>query len=149
MKRSKFSCTLLHHGIYTQWDEKSKQLPKLIEVTTDIPARENIEFGFIANFKKAKGLKFSYIIYHPDIPDEHGTILEPFTGDVYVRNNDWDFYLGDTLWQPLNTKLGHWRMVLELDGDILIEKTFIVDIEFKGERTLGHARNSFKPRKRW
>ena len=140
---------MLHHGIYSQWDESSKQLPKLIEVTTDIPARENIEFGFVAKFKKAKGVKFSYTIYHPDILGDDGIAMPPFTGEVYVKNNDWDFYLGDTLWMPLNDKLGHWRMVLEHDNIILAEKTFIVDIEVKGERTLGHARQAFKPRKRW
>jgi hypothetical protein len=139
---------MLHYGVYTQWDETSKQLPKLVEVTTDIPARENIEFGFVVKFKKAKGLKFNYTIYHPDIPDEYNNILPPFTGELYVKNNDWDFYLGDTLWQPLNNKLGHWRMALEHNGSILAEKTFIVDIEIKGERTLGAARSSFKPRKR-
>ena len=25
-----------------------------------------------------------------------------FDGELYVHNNDWDFYLGDTIWAPIN-----------------------------------------------
>ena len=88
-----------------------------------------IEFGFIINCKKAKGNKLRYCIFHPDIPDDKGDIMPPFEGDVYVENNDWDFYLGDTIWPPLENKLGDWRMIIELDGKVLAEKTFSVLVE--------------------
>jgi hypothetical protein len=52
--------------------------------------------------------------------------MEPFTGEVYVRNNDWDFYLGDSLWEPMNNRTGDWRMVIELDALIIAEKKFSV-----------------------
>ncbi|MGI9467443.1 MAG: DUF3859 domain-containing protein, partial [Rubripirellula sp.] len=48
----------------------------------------------------------------------------PFDGMVYIKKNDWDFYLGDTIWEPINDKLGNWRMTLELDGKVVADKTF-------------------------
>ncbi len=136
-------------GIYTQWDERSSALPKLIEPTTDIPCREDIEFGFIVNVKQAKNEQLTFTIFHPDIPDSEGAIRPPFTDVVYVRNNNWDFYLGDTIWLPIENKVGHWRMTLEHRGKVIAEKTFIVELELRGERTIGQARSFFKPRKRW
>ena len=41
-----------------------------------------------------------------------------------MKTNDWDFYLGDTIWLPIEDKLGQWRMTLELDGEIIADKTF-------------------------
>jgi len=149
MAKLKPRFTMKSYGIYTQWEEKSKDLPKLIEVTTDVPSREDIEFGFVINAKSAKGCELKFTIYHPDIKDKHGDVMAPFTGEVYIRNNDWDFYLGDTIWLPLNDKVGHWRMTLEHDNKVIAEKTFLVEVEFKGERTIGAARTSFKPKKRW
>tara|TARA_R110002167_G_scaffold66407_1_gene187897 strand:- start:283 stop:714 length:432 start_codon:yes stop_codon:yes gene_type:complete len=116
-------------GIYKHWNEKEKALPKIKTFTTDIPAELDIEFGFIVNCKKAKRKKLTYYIYHPDIPDASGQILPPFTGEVYVANNDWDFYLGDTIWLPLNNKVGDWRMVIKHDDQVLAEKTFSVLME--------------------
>jgi hypothetical protein len=141
--------SMTSYGVYSQWEEKSKDLPKLIEATTDVPLRENIEFGFILNVKKAKNEQITYWIYHPGIPDEDGEPMAPFTGDVYIKNNTWNFYLGDTIWQPLETKAGHWRMAIEYQGKVIAEKTFIVEEEFRGERTLGEGRSFFKPKKRW
>ena len=53
--------------------------------------------------------------------------MPPFDGEEYIRSNDWDFYLGDTLWEPLENKVGDWRMTLELDGKIIADKTFTVE----------------------
>lgn len=140
---------MLSFGVYTGWDERSKELPKLLEATTSVPLREGIEFGFIVRVSKAKNEQLHYRIEHPDIPDDNGEPMPPFEGDVFVRTNQWDFYLGDTVWLPLNDKAGHWRMVLERKGTVVAEKTFIVEEEFHGERTLGEGRTFFKPRKRW
>jgi hypothetical protein len=57
--------------------------------------------------------------------------LAPFDGEIYVRSNDWHFYLGDTiqLLCPINgleSNLGEWRMVLEMQGKTIAEKTFNV-----------------------
>ena len=47
-----------------------------------------------------------------------------FNGFVYVKANDWDFYLGDTIWEPIHDKLGPWRMTVQLDQVTVAEKTF-------------------------
>ncbi|MEZ6120347.1 MAG: DUF3859 domain-containing protein [Pirellulaceae bacterium] len=43
-----------------------------------------------------------------------------------MKTNDWNFYLGDTIWSPIHDKLGTWRMWVELDGRIIGEKSFEV-----------------------
>lgn len=45
------------YGIYTTWDSKSKDLPKIQEFTTTVDAEIDVEFGYILNIKKAKGEK--------------------------------------------------------------------------------------------
>lgn len=55
------------YGIYSQWDSKSKHLPKIKEFTTKVPADQDIEFGFIVNIKKAKGQVIEYCIEHPGV----------------------------------------------------------------------------------
>jgi hypothetical protein len=126
MAKAKPITSMQSFGIYTQWDSSSKDLPQIQSFTTKVPAKLNIEFGFIVNFKKAKGEKLRYCIYHPKIPDDEGVALPPFEGVEYVKDNDWDFYLGDTLWEPINTKTGDWRMTIELNGKIIADKTFTV-----------------------
>jgi hypothetical protein len=48
----------------------------------------------------------------------------PFEGNVYVKDNDWSFYLGDTVWEPIEDKIGNWRMTLSLAGKVIADKTF-------------------------
>ncbi len=84
------------YGIYSTWDSKSKDLPK-IRVHHCWRFEIDVEFGYILNIKKAKGEKIRCCIYHPDITTDKGEVLEPFDGEEYVGNNDWDFYLGDTI----------------------------------------------------
>ena len=117
-------------GVYENWDEKSKSLPQIKTFTTKIPAQINIEFGFILNAKKAKGKRLDWFIFHPDIHDKNGQPMLPFEGEVHVRNNDWDFYLGDTVWEPIQDKVGEWRMVIECDGKVVAEKTFDLSVEY-------------------
>lgn len=113
-------------GIYTQWDSDSKSLPGIVEVTTNIPAEVDIEFGFIVSIKGAKNQQLHYCIDHPGILDMEGNRRDPFTGTVYIKSNDWNFFLGDTIWLPIEDKLGEWRLSLELDGTVIAEKTFDV-----------------------
>ncbi|WP_096085367.1 DUF3859 domain-containing protein [Agaribacterium haliotis] len=124
MPKSKTEVKLVSYGIYSQWDSESKDLPKLLKFTTDIPAEIDIEFGFIVNIKKAKGKQLHYCIKHPGILDENGQLRAAFRGTVYVRDNNWSFFLGDTIWPPIADKLGAWHLSLELDGKLIAEKTF-------------------------
>ncbi|KDC52356.1 DUF3859 domain-containing protein [Pseudoalteromonas sp. S3431] len=133
MAKTKPVVTLQSHGIYSKWDSESKALPQIEQFTTNVIAEVDVEFGLIVNIKKGKGEKLHYCIYHPDIPDSHGDVMDPFEGDVYVKNSDWNFYLGDTLWLPIENKLGDWRMTIELNGKVIADKTFKVALE--AERT--------------
>ncbi|MFK7767340.1 MAG: DUF3859 domain-containing protein [Mariniblastus sp.] len=126
MSKRKPDIRMKSYGIYTQWESGSKQLPRITEFTTRVPAVIDIEFGFIVNIKGAKNRELEYCIYHPDILDADGKVRDPFDGVVYVKTNDWEFYLGDTIWAPIADKLGDWRMTLELDGKVIAEKTFDV-----------------------
>ena len=118
------------YGIHSKWDSKSKTLPKILTFTTDIPADVDIEFGFIINIKNARGKKAFYCINHPNIHNKSGEPCDAFTGEVHITNNDWSFYLGDTIWAPIEDKCGLWRMTIELDGTVIADKTFKV---FSGE----------------
>lgn len=134
MSKLKSQVEITSYGIYTQWDAKAKGLPKIKEFTTQVPAEVDIEFGFVINIKKAKGQKIRYCIYHPDIPDKKGNVMPPFDGEEYIRNNNWDFYLGDTIWLPIEDKVGEWRMTIEIDGNEIASKTFDVNLpELDGE----------------
>ena len=124
MAKSKPVFKIKSFGIYNKWNAKEKMLPEIQEFTTKIEAILDVEFGFIINIKKAKGEKIQYCIYHPDIPDANGIPLPPFDGEVYITNNDWNFYLGDTIWLPIENKLGLWRMTIELKGVVIAEKKF-------------------------
>lgn len=112
------------YGIHSLWQSKAKELPQIKEFTTDIPAEIDIEFGFTVNIKNARGAKIRYCIQHPGIYDDAGNVRAPFSGEVHITNNDWDFYLGDTIWAPLEDKCGPWRMTIELNNDIVADKTF-------------------------
>ena len=126
MAKSKPVVDLDSYGIYETWDPDNKALPRFLRFTQEVDAELDIEFGLIVNIRRAKGQKIRYCIYHPDIPDEDGIPMAPFDGEEYIRSNDWQFYLGDTLWAPLHNKLGNWRMTIELQGQIVADKTFTI-----------------------
>ena len=117
------------YGIYDQWNADSKTLPKIQEFTTEIPAQTDIEFCYILNVKKGKGIKLNFTIFHPDIPDNNGDVMPPFTDDVYVNNNDWSFFLGDTIWEPIENKIGIWRIIIQYLGNIVAEKRFDIKLD--------------------
>lgn len=116
--------TIHSYGIYSAWQSKSKDLPKIQKFTHDIPAEIDIEFGLTINIKRARGSKIHFTIEHPDILDENGQPRAPFTGEVHVTNNDWIFYLGDTIWAPIEDKCGDWTMSIRHKGQVIAEKTF-------------------------
>ena len=126
MAKRKAEVRIRTYGIYTKWDSDSKDLPKVAEITTSVRAVVDVEFGFVVNIRGAKNRRLNYCIDHPGILDADGTRRPPFDGIVYVRTNDWDFYLGDTVWEPIADKLGDWHMFVELDGQVVAEKTFVL-----------------------
>ncbi len=124
MPKQKPEFSIRSFGIYHHWDAKSKDLPDIAAFTTQVPAQLDIEFGFIINIKGAKNKLLHYCIEHPGIHDDQGKVRPPFEGDEYVKSNDWDFYLGDTIWEPIQDKLGAWKLWLSLDEKRIAEKTF-------------------------
>lgn len=124
MAKRKPEVRMRTYGIYTKWDSSSKELPRFTDCTTRIRADIDVEFGFIVNVKGGKNQELAYCIDHPGILDADGVVRPPFTGVVYIKTNDWDFYLGDTIWEPVSDKLGKWRMTLELNGNVVADKTF-------------------------
>jgi hypothetical protein len=134
LSKSRTFFEISSYGIYEKWDEKSKRLPKIKTSTTNIPTQLEIEFGFILNAKNAKGKRLDWSIIHPDVPDENGHTMPQFEGVVYVRNNDWEFYLGDTIWTPIHDKVGDWQMMIACDGKVIAQKTFsLLDEHGDGE----------------
>lgn len=124
MAKRKPEIRMRSYGVYSQWDADARELPQIAEFTTRVRAEIDVEFGFVVNIKGAKNQELDYCIDHPGILDADGNRREPFDGTVFVKTNDWDFYLGDTIWPPIEDKLGAWRMTLELNGTIIAEKTF-------------------------
>ena len=124
MAKQKPDVSIRTYGIYSKWESETKELPSFLESTTRIPAKIDVEFGLMINIKGGKNLPISYCIDHPGILDERGKPRPPFQDLVYVKTNDWDFYLGDTVWEPIEDKIGLWRMTLELQGVIVADKTF-------------------------
>jgi hypothetical protein len=99
---------------------RSRRLPQTY------PLKLILNLALSVNIKKARGAKIRYCIEHPGILDDAGKVRAPFDGEIHVTNNDWEFYLGDTVWAPIADKCGPWRMTIELDNKILAEKTFNV-----------------------
>ena len=124
MAKRKPEIRMKSYGIYTQWDSGAKELPRIQEFTTKVEAIVDVEFGFVVNIKGAKNSELEFCIDHPGIRDSEGNTRRPFDGTVFVKTNDWDFYLGDTIWLPIEDKLGTWHMTLELQGKVIAEKSF-------------------------
>lgn len=123
-KRKNPEVRIKTYGIYTRWDRDSRELPKILTRTTTVDAVIDVEFGMVVNIIGAKNMPLDFCIDHPGIRDDEGKVRRPFDGTVYVKTNDWDFYLGDTIWNPIDDKLGDWRMTIELDGALVADKTF-------------------------
>jgi len=124
MARLKPEFRLRTWGIYTAWDSAAKQLPTIVEVTDRIPAVVDVEFGFIVNVRKGRTAKLDFCIDHPGILDDEGHRRPPFTGSVHVKTSDWDFFLGDTIWAPIDDKLGDWHLSVCWEGRVVAERTF-------------------------
>jgi hypothetical protein len=125
MAKQKPTHKILSYGIYSDWERDSKVMPKIRKFTTEIPVAHGVEFGYVMNIKGARGQKLEFIIEHPDFLDSKGNPAPcPFTGEMFVRSNDWDFFLGDTFWDPLHDKEGEWRLITKLDGKQIANKKF-------------------------
>ncbi|MEE9367396.1 MAG: DUF3859 domain-containing protein [Pontiella sp.] len=123
MARNKADVSMHSHGQYDGWDRESKELPRLVKITTEIEAALDVEFGYILRIRHARNSKITFCIEHPSFKDSSGEIAPPFEGELYVKTNDFRFFLGDTIWAPVEDKRGVWRLITWLDGEKVAEKT--------------------------
>jgi len=124
MARKKTEVRIINYGRYTPFVKGGKELPKIVEFTTEIPARLEVEFGMILEIRKARGERLEFVIDHPSFRNDDGTLAPPFTGELRITDNEYRFFLGDTFWPPLEDKIGPWRLQAFLGGEVVADKTF-------------------------
>ncbi|MBK3518410.1 DUF3859 domain-containing protein [Carboxylicivirga marina] len=122
MAKKKISWELYSFGEYSKWERTSKKLPKLLKITDKINIRPDIEFGYVIKIKGAKGKVVEYKIDHPPFKDKNGNVEPPFEGQYFIKSNDYEFFLGDTVWEPYDDKVGDWLLTTSLDGELIAEK---------------------------
>jgi hypothetical protein len=123
MPKKKPEVTMHSHGLYDGWDRDSKALPNLVKITTEIETTLEVEFGYILRIRNARNCKITFRIEHPPFKDSAGNIAAPFDGELFVKTNDFRFFLGDTIWAPVDDKRGAWRLITWLDGEKVADKT--------------------------
>jgi hypothetical protein len=123
MARKKPEVTLHSYGLYDGWDRDSKELPNLVKITDELMTELDMEFGYILRIRNARNSRITFRIDHPPFRDSSGTVAPPFVGELYVKTNDFRFFLGDTIWAPMEDKKGEWRLVTWLDGEKVADKT--------------------------
>ena len=126
MARRKPQVTMHSHGQYDGWDRDSKNLPNLVRITTEVEAALDVEFGYILRIRNARNAKITFRIDHPPFKGDDGEIAPPFDGEIYVKTNDFRFFLGDTVWAPVEDKRGEWRLTTWVDGAKVAEKTLVL-----------------------
>lgn len=126
MKRRKPVFTIFSYGEYETWNRESKKIPKIRRITNEIEAETGTEFGYVLRIKNGKGTTLSFKIVHPPFTDDAGDIMPPFTGEQFIRTNDYEFYLGDCVWDPPEDKMGIWELTTYFEGKVVAIKKFIL-----------------------
>lgn len=114
---------IISYGEYASWDRESEALPKFKECKLAIEAKVGVEFGMIVEIRKAKGRYLDFEIDHPPFTDDQGNIVDPFRDTFRVKHNPFRFFLGDTVWEPVEDKLGDWKLSILFDEKVLVTKT--------------------------
>ncbi len=128
MAKRKVTADIYSYGIYTNWNRKSKELPKILEITDRIKITPDIEFGCIIKIRGAKGKPIQFRIDHPPFLDESGNPAAPFTGEYFINNNNYEFFLGDTVWEPYEDKAGTWELSTFIDGIKISHKKLYLNL---------------------
>ena len=124
MPKKKIEVKMVSYGIYTKWDRDSKLLPKIRKHTKEIPAELDVEFGYTLHILRGKGSKITFVMKHPPFCDDEGNVRPDFIGEEFVNANEWRFFLGDTVWLPIEDKCGEWELITMLDGKEVARMTF-------------------------
>ena len=115
---------MFSYGEYSKWDRSSREIPKILSFTTEIKAEPGTEFGYVLHIKQGKGEILTFKIEHPPFKDESGKISPPFEGQQFIRTNDFEFYLGDCIWEPVEDKLGTWKLTTYFNGKVVANMAF-------------------------
>lgn len=126
MKKSKRNPVfkMIRYGEFSKWDRESKDIPRILNFTTRIEAEIGTEFGYVLHIKQAKSETITFKIEHPPFKNEQGEPAPPFEGEQFISTNDFQFYLGDCVWEPLEDKLGTWELTTYYKGKLVAHKIF-------------------------
>lgn len=128
MAKKKISWELYSYGEYSRWERTSKKLPKLLKITDKIRIQPDIEFGYVIKIKGAKGKVVEFCIDHPPFKNDQGKVMPSFKGEYFVNSNDYEFFLGDTVWEPYDDKAGEWTLTTQMDGKVIAQKTITLHL---------------------
>jgi hypothetical protein len=126
MPKKKPEVTVHSYGLYEGWNRESRELPTLVAISNEIKAELDVEFGYILRIRNARNGKITFRIEHPPFNDSSGKTAPPFEGGLYVKTNDYRFFLGDTIWSPVEDKRGEWRLITWLDDVKVADKTLLL-----------------------
>ncbi|MGL1934759.1 MAG: DUF3859 domain-containing protein [Fibrobacterales bacterium] len=115
--------TIESYGLYTGWDSHGGPLPRIVQYTTDIPIGPTSEFGILLLIKKCKNSMLTFTMEHPPWK-ENGTMVPDFTGEAYIKSNEYRYYIGDRFCEPYEDKAGPWTIMVAIDGTQVATKTF-------------------------
>jgi len=104
------------YGTYKEWNRNSGAIPKLVKISEEVTFHPEVEFGLVLDIKGGKGTKLDFRVIHPTFNDADGNPAPDFVGEHYVNANTWQFFLGDTVWEPYEDKLGPWRFIINAEG---------------------------------
>ena len=124
MRKRKPVFEIYSFGEYSSWNRESKDIPKILKFATEIEAEIGTEFGYVLHIKQGKGETLDFRIDHPPFKNSQGEIAPPFEGEEFIRTNDYQFYLGDCIWEPLEDKLGEWELTTYHNGTVVAQKVF-------------------------
>ena len=123
MAKKKPTFKIESYGTYDQWNRNSGDIPKIVKINDEVILHPDVEFGIVLNIKGGKGIKLDFKVTHPKFNDPEGNPEGNFIGEHYVNGNDWQFFLGDTVWPPYETKLGPWRFIIKHEQRTVVDKT--------------------------
>ncbi len=126
MAKRKITAEIYSYGIYSGWDRESKELPKIQKITNRIPITPDVEFGCIIILKGAKGKTIEFRIDHPPFKDSSGNRAAPFIGEYFINSNEYEFFLGDTVWKPYDDKAGTWELSTFIEGKRISYKKLLL-----------------------
>lgn len=123
MAKRKPSFKIESYGTYDQWNRDSSDIPKITKISETVIFHPEVEFGLVLSISKGKGTKLDFRVIHPKFNGSDGKPAADFVGEHYVNANTWQFFLGDTVWEPYEDKLGAWRFIIKAEGKVIVDKT--------------------------